>query len=67
VKAKTKSGDNLMLRIEELIYSDSYPSWEDSDFELFNLSDAELHEYAEADSIQTNATRTSADSALTAK
>ena len=56
-----------MPRIEELIYSDSYHSWDDSDFELLNLSDAELHEYAEDAAIQMNSTSVSTNSASTAK
>ncbi len=54
-----------MPRIEELIYSDTYHSWDDSEFELLSLSDKELHEYAEYASIQANVTRVSTDSALT--
>ena len=56
-----------MPRIEKLIYSDSYHSWDDSDFELLSLSDTELHEYAEDASVQANVTRISTDSALTVK
>ena len=56
-----------MTRIEELLYSASYPSWDGMDFEILTLSDAELHEYAEAAAIQTTVTHSPTDSAMTAE
>ena len=56
-----------MTRIEEPLYNASYPSWDDTDFEILTLSDAELHEYAEAAAIQTNVTHSPTDSAMTAE